>query len=207
MDPGDQVCAPRRSAAGRVSGAAMLVLLAAGCGSPTVVNTGEPWTPVQSAPPAPELPQHPSNRNLADAASFYIVSEGRKGYHFLTPSGRWHCMIVPHTSAGCRPSASSSLSIDGAPTAVPGPDGELTPPNTVIIDQVSDVTFTDTDPELFTVTPGPAATLPFGQVLAVAGFRCNVQEATGVSCGSESSAKGFTFSADGYVPAYTDVPH
>ena len=54
---------------------------------------------------------------------------------------------------------------------------------------------------------GPAATLPFGRVLMVAGFRCNVQEATGISCASETSARGFTFSADGYLPVYTDVAH
>jgi hypothetical protein len=27
-----------------------------------------------------------------------------------------------------------------------------------------------------------------------------------VSCQSEASGKGFTFSADGYTPQYTDVP-
>jgi hypothetical protein len=43
-------------------------------------------------------------------------------------------------------------------------------------------------------------------ILAAAGFRCNVQEATGVSCLSEFSDKGFTFSADGFAPQYTDFP-
>ena len=40
--------------------------------------------------------------------------------------------------------------------------------------------------------------------LAAAGFRCNVQE-SGVSCQSDTSGKGFTFSADGFVPQYTDL--
>lgn len=52
----------------------------------------------------------------------------------------------------------------------------------------------------------PAAELPFNRILAVAGFRCNIQEATGLSCQSELSGKGFTFSADGFTPSYTDVP-
>ena len=93
---------------------------------------------------------------------------------------------------------------------MPGPDGEPRTPDTILIDRVSDVRFvaiaadenaTGTD------TDTPIVTLPFGTVLQVAGFRCNVQEATGVSCGSESSGKGFTFSADGYTAVYTDVAH
>jgi hypothetical protein len=42
--------------------------------------------------------------------------------------------------------------------------------------------------------------------LAVAAFRCNVQEASGISCLSEKTGKGFTFSADGYTLQYTDLP-
>ena len=40
----------------------------------------------------------------------------------------------------------------------------------------------------------------------VAGFRCNVHEASGISCMSELSGKGFTFSAEGYITTYIDVP-
>ena len=40
----------------------------------------------------------------------------------------------------------------------------------------------------------------------MARFRCNVQEATGVSCVSEDSGSGFTFSAEGFLPTYTEVP-
>ena len=183
-----------------------LVLVAAGCGSATVVNTDEPWTPAQTASAAPQLPQHRDNRRLADGAEFYIATPDQKAYHFSTPSGRWQCAIVPQTSAGCQPADESALSISGAPTEVPGPDGTATTPNTVLIDRHGDVQFVVADPVLYSVTPGPAVTLPFGQVLMAAGFRCNVQEATGISCGSETSAKGFTFSADGYTPVYTDVP-
>ncbi|MGU3499301.1 hypothetical protein [Mycobacterium sp. C31M] len=186
---------------------ALLVLVTAGCGSPTIVDTGTPWTPTQAASPAPELPPHNGNRQLADAAEFYVPAPGRNAYRFAGPSGRWYCAIIPHISASCRPAASATLSITGAPTAVPGPDGESTAPDTVLIDRDSDVRFLATAPEIDAETdPDPPVTLPFGQVLAVAGFRCNVQEASGISCGSETSAKGFTFSADGYTPVYTDVP-
>lgn len=193
--------------------AALVVLGTAGCGGPTIVNTDTPWTPAQATSPAPELPPHNGNRQLADAAEFYVPEPGQKAYRFASPSGRWYCAIIPHTSASCRPAASATLSITGAPTAVPGPDGETTAPDTVLIDRDGDVQFVATAPETDTETDtgsdpdaDPPVTLPFGQVLAVAGFRCNVQEASGISCGSETSAKGFTFSADGYTPVYTDVP-
>ncbi len=52
-------------------------------------------------------------------------------------------------------------------------------------------------PPEFGLDPGPATVLPFNRILAVAGFRCNVQEATGISCMSELTGKGFTFSAEG----------
>jgi len=187
-----------------VLGAAFLAAALTGCGSPTIVNTGEPWTPVDTPAPPPGLPEHTSNRTLADASEYYVVAETPKVYRFATPSARWQCEIVPHASAGCRPATSSTLAITGAPTAVPGADGEPTAPNTILIDRASDVRFVETGTE--TATETPTVTLPFGKVLQVAGFRCNVQEATGVSCGSESSGKGFTFSAEGFTAVYTDVP-
>ena len=57
----------------------------------------------------------------------------------------------------------------------------------------------------FWLDPGPANKLQFNRILAVAGFRCNVQE-SGVSCVSEFTGKGFTFSSDGYELHYSDVP-
>lgn len=194
----------------RALGAACAVLAVAGCGSPTVVNTGEPWTPIETPAPPPQLPQYSTNSKLADASEYYVAAGAAKSYRFATPSGRWQCEIVPHRSAGCRPATSSRLSISGAPTAVPGPDGAPTAPNTIIIDADTDVRFIDAGepatPEADADSAPAVATLPFGEVLVVAGFRCNVQEAIGVSCGSESSGKGFTFSADGYTSTYTDVP-
>ncbi|MGA9374837.1 MAG: hypothetical protein WBV64_07380 [Mycobacterium sp.] len=188
---------------------ACAIMAVAGCGSPSIVNTGEPWTPIETPAPSARLPQHANNQHLADASEFYAMTGAQKAYRFATPSGRWHCVIVPHDSAGCQPATSSRLSISGAPTTVPGTDGEPTVPNTIVIDRQSDVRFTENaqdDTDSGTESPAPIATLPFGTVLAVAGFRCNVQEVTGVSCGSESSGKGFTFSAGGYTGVYTDVP-
>ena len=89
---------------------------------------------------------------------------------------------------------------------MPAADGTQAKPTALVIDRTDDAQFVAAEGDPFSLQPGPAATLPFGTVLAVAGFRCNVQEASGVSCGSESSGKGFTFATDGYQLTYTDVP-
>ncbi|MHA3021891.1 hypothetical protein ACXPWS_16765 [Mycobacterium sp. BMJ-28] len=182
------------------------VLAVSGCGASNVVNTGEPHTPVTTSPAQPSLPAYATNAHLANANEFYATSGVQQGYFFVTPSGRWRCAIIPHVQAGCRAAGSTTLPIAGAPTAVPGADGSQVPPSALVIDRNDDAQFVAAEDDPFSLQPGPAATLPFGTVLAAAGFRCNVQEASGVSCGSEASGKGFTFSADGYSLAYTDVP-
>jgi len=107
--------------------------------------------------------------------------------------------------AGCQ-SAGGALGIAGAPDTVQGASGTETVPNAIVIDSDGDPRFAVLDQPGFTLVPGPAKVLPFNKTLIVARFRCNVQEATGVSCMSEESGKGFTFSADGFQPQYTEVP-
>lgn len=181
------------------------VFAVSACGTPAVVNTGEPHTPGPTAEAQPGLPPYATNAHLANADEFYATSGDQRAYYFATPSGRWRCAIIPHAQAGCQAAGSTALPITGAPTAVPAADGTQAQPTALVIDRTDDAQFVALEGNPFSLQPGPAATLPFGTVLAVAGFRCNVQEASGVSCGSESSGKGFTFSADGYQPAYTDV--
>jgi hypothetical protein len=130
------------------------------------------------------------------------------GYYFTTPSGKWKCAILSHAKAGCQSSSSwqSGLGIEGAPESVPDAAGEDTTPNAIVVDRDGDPQFVALEQPEFWLDPGPANALQFNRILAAAGFRCNVQEASGVSCLSETSGKGFTFSADGYAPQYTDVP-
>lgn len=189
-----------------LSTAVVTVLTVSACGTPTVVNTGEPHIPVTTSSAAPGLPSYVTNAHLAKAADFYATSGDTQAYYFTTPSGRWYCAIVPHVQAGCQAAGSTALPITGAPSAVPGADGTEVKPTALVIDRSGDAQFVALQGDPFKLQPGPAATLPFGTVLAVAGFRCNVQEASGVSCGSEASGRGFTFATDGYSSAYTDVP-
>src|SRR4051812_6712436 len=184
--------------------AAAATLSLTGCTSETVVNTGE-WesstaTSTSAAPPLP--PTNPAL--LANAFDFVEHPDGQAAYFFSTPSGRWRCAILPRDRAGCQ-ATGGGLSIAGAPDTVTDAAGEETAPNAVVIEPEGDARFAAVDPAQLTPAD-PAKVLPFNRTLVVARFRCNIQEASGVSCLSEQSGKGFTFSADGFLPQYTEVP-
>ena len=183
--------------------AAAVALTVAGCTTETVVNTGQWETTPTETSTAPSLP--PTNPALlANAFDFVEHPNGQAAYYFSTPSGRWQCAILPRDKAGCQ-ATRGALSIAGAPDTVPNAGGEETPPDAIIIEPEGDAHFAGVDAPEFT-PPEPANVLPFNRTLIVARFRCNIQEASGVSCLSEQSGAGFTFSADGYVPQYTEVP-
>ena len=180
------------------------LLTVTGCTAERVVNTGE-WETVTSptTPAAPPLP--PTNPALlANAFDFVAYPSGHAAYYFSTPSGRWQCAILPRDKAGCR-ATGGALSIGGAPDTVTDAAGEEAPPNAIVIEPQGDAHFAAVDAAEFS-PPEPADVLPFNRTLVVARFRCNIQEAAGVSCLSEESGAGFTFSADGFVPQYTEVP-
>jgi hypothetical protein len=183
--------------------AAAVALTVAGCTTETVVNTGQWETTPTETSTAPSLP--PTNPALlANAFDFVEHPNGQAGYYFSTPSGRWQCAILPRDKAGCQ-ATGGALSVAGAPDTVPNAGGEETPPDAIIVEPEGDAHFAAADAAEFT-PPEPANVLPFNRTLIVARFRCNIQEASGVSCLSEQSGAGFTFSADGYVPQYTEVP-
>ncbi|WP_101946789.1 hypothetical protein [Mycobacterium sp. 3519A] len=174
--------------------------------SPPVVQAG-PWsthrtdTSDSAAPPTatttapPSAP--PSNAHLVNAFDFVEHEGDTTGYYFTTPSGKWQCAILTHTKAGCQASSSwqSGLGVEGEPDST----------NAIVVDEEGDPQFVALDESEFAATSDSPKVLKFNRILAAAGFRCNVQE-SGVSCLSETSGKGFTFSSDGYAPQYTDVP-
>ncbi len=184
-----------------------VVALAAGCSGAAITNTDEaPATgPVSSAaaPPGP-----PSNEHLANAFDYVAYPPTGTTYYFTSPSGAWACAILPRTKVGCQSAANwpSAMGVAGEPDSTTDATGETTTPNALVIPRNGDAQFVELAQPEFSLDPGPAKVLPFNSILAVAGFRCNIQEATGVSCLSELTGKGFTFSPDGFVPQYTDVP-
>lgn len=173
-----------------------VAMLAVGCSPATVINTGEP-TAQSAAPAPPTTPSAPSsNAHLVNAFDYVAHVGDITGYYFTTPSGKWRCAILTHTKAGCQAASSwqSGLGIPDEPDST----------NAIAVDRDGDPQFVALEQPEFWLVPGPAKALQFNRILAAAGFRCNVQE-TGVSCQSEASGKGFTFSADGFTPHYTDV--
>lgn len=184
--------------------AALAAVVLAGCTGPAVVTTDEPGTAASGTPTAPPPPLNTTN--LVNAFYFGVPVDGFTQYFFTTPSGRWECAIVPRVQAGCQAAGGAALGIDGAPETVTDAAGEDTAPTAIVVGRDGDPTFVALEDAPFTPAEATATVLQFNQVLAVAGFRCNVQEATGVSCLSERSGRGFTFSAEGYLPQYTEVP-
>lgn len=183
-----------------------LALLALGCSGP-VVDTGEPPVTTKTTPPSPAPPQQPRVEHLVNGFDYAGEVNGATWYFFTTPSGRWECAIVPRVTAGCQAAGGqSSLGITGAPDSVLDAAGEESTPNAIEVPRDGEPRFSAVDPPGFGLAEGTPAELPFNRVLSVAGFRCNVQEATGVSCMSDKSRQGFTFSAEGFTPAYVEVP-
>ncbi len=181
------------------------LLLVTGYTSERVVNTGE-WatdtssTATRVAPPLP--PTNPAL--LANPLDFAQNRDGRSAYYFSTPSGRWQCAILPGDKAGCE-GTGGALAITGAPDTVPIANGQQAPPDALVVGPQGDAQFVGVDASAF-APPTSAKVLPFNRTLAVARFRCNLQESKGVSCLSEESGKGFTFSADGFTLQYSEVP-
>jgi len=185
--------------------AAATMLAVAGCSSGSVVNTGE-WefiAPVETAAP-PQLPPV-DNTHMVNASAYAAHPNYQTAYYFRTPSGRWQCAIIPRVWAGCQ-AAGAALGIAGAPDTVPNAAGEPMAPNALVVESEGDAHFVAVDQPEFSLATGPANVLPFNRTLIVAGFRCNIQEEAGIGCMSEHSGKGFTFSADGFQPQYTEVP-
>ena len=170
-----------------------------------MINTGEPRAKPATTSATPSTPA--SNAHLVNAFNYVGHVGDVTGYYFTTPSGKWRCAILAHTKAGCQAASSwqSGLGITGEPESVRDAAGQETTPNAIVVDRDGDPQFVALNQPEFWLQPGPANSLPFNRILAAAGFRCNVQE-SGVSCLSETSGKGFTFSAEGFTPQYTDVP-
>jgi hypothetical protein len=177
------------------------LLAVTGCSAERVVNTGE-WESVTATSTSVARSLPPTNPvHLANAFDFVQTPNGQTAYYFSTPSGRWQCAILPHDKAACQ-ATSGAIGVEGAPDTVPDAAGGQTTPNAIVIEPEGDAHFD----AIAGPSPAAATVLPFNRTLVVARFRCNVQEATGVSCLSEESGAGFTFSADGFKPQYSEVP-
>lgn len=174
----------------------------AGCSSPISISNDTNQPPPEAPPPTTTT--RPSNDKLVNAFDYYVKTDDRAGYYFVSPSGNWRCVIVPRSWAGCQ-SSGGSLGVQGAPQTVTDDSGQSVSPNAILVRTEGDPQFAAVTADQFKPPTGTAKTLPFGRILAAAGFDCNVQEATGIACLSEETGKGFTFSSTGTSWQYTDV--
>jgi len=182
------------------------VLALTGCSNPIVTTGG---TTQQTAPLIVTTPSaRPSNDKLVNAFDFYVRTDDvHAGYYFASPSGSWRCVIVPRTWAGCQSSTGTGrIGVTGAPQTVTDETGQDVAPNSVVVRTQDDPVFAAVPADQFKQPSGTTKTLPFNKILAAAGFRCNTQQQVGISCVSEESGKGFTFSNTGVSWQYTDVP-
>mgnify|MGYP001806550158 CR=1 FL=1 len=184
-------------------GVAVLALTA--CSNP-IVTTDE--TTQQTAPNAAATAStRPSNDKLVNAFDYYTRTDDvRSGYYFTSPSGNWRCVIVPRTWVGCQSSTGTGrIGVAGAPQTVTDETGQNVVPNSIVVRTMGDAQFAAVPAEQVKQPSGTAKALPFNKILAAAGFRCNVQQEVGVSCVSDQTGNGFTFSNTGVSWQYTDV--
>jgi hypothetical protein len=189
--------------ASRITIVAVALLAATGCSSPiSISNDNNQQLPPGTAPPSST---RPSNDKLVNAFDYYARTDGdHAGYYFVSPSGSWRCVIVPRTWAGCQ-SSGGGLGVTGAPQAVTAESGQSVAPNSILVRTEGDPQFASVKADLFKPPTGAAKKLPFNKILAAAGFRCNVQQEAGISCVSDETDKGFTFTASGATWKYTEV--
>ena len=195
----------------RILAVTAIAVISAGCSYGTIVNTDDAPAPTQVTappPPSPSPSTRPSNEHLANAFDYVQYPPTGTSYFFTSPSGTWACAIVPRVKVGCQSATGwpSAMGIAGEPESVLTAAGESDTPNALVVAREGEAEFVALDEPEFALDPEPAKILPFNRILAAAGFRCNVQEQSGVSCLSEISGNGFTFSPDGVAPQYTDVP-
>ncbi|WP_233211201.1 hypothetical protein [Mycobacterium sp. shizuoka-1] len=176
------------------------------CANP-IVTTNETAQQTASGGTA-TMSARPSNDKLVNAFDYYLRTDDvHAGYYFTSPSGSWRCVIVPRSWAGCQSTAGTGrIGVTGAPQSVTDDTGQSAAPNTIVVRTLGDPQFAAVPADEVKQPSGTTKTLPFNKILAAAGFRCNTQQEVGISCLSEQTGNGFTFSNTGVSWQYTDVP-
>ncbi|WP_259468298.1 hypothetical protein [Rhodococcus sp. SBT000017] len=159
--------------------------------TPSTTATGTPT----STTPAPTSPA------AAQAKPQDYAGKAPGWYYFSSPSGKFECgiAVLESSIAGCHGSLP-----DSAPE-VPGSgtSGTAVKPNAVQLIAGSPAKFESLGDPKFHRFDGPAAALPYGEVLTVPGsgstngLQCSIDEQTGVTC-SDQVGHGFTVSDEDF---------
>ena len=122
-------------------------------------------------------------------------------YYFSSPSGKFECgiAVLESSIAGCH----GSLPDSAPEVSDSGASGKPVEPNSVQLIAGSPAKFESLGDPKFHRFDGPAAALPYGEVLTVAGsgstngLQCSVDEQTGVTC-TDQVGHGFTVSDEDF---------
>ncbi|WP_230592452.1 hypothetical protein [Rhodococcoides fascians] len=167
---------------------------------PTTPRSTPSSTPASTTPPT-STTATPTSSAAAQANSTDYAGKAPGWYYFSSPSGKFECGIaVLNTSiAGCHGSLP-----DSAPK-VPGSgaSGTAVKPNAVQLIAGSPAKFESLGDPKFHRFDGPAAALPYGEVLTIPGsgstngLQCSIDEQAGVTC-TDQVGHGFTVSAEDF---------
>ncbi|MGV8875358.1 MAG: hypothetical protein ACOH2Q_22730 [Rhodococcus sp. (in: high G+C Gram-positive bacteria)] len=158
-------------------------------------------TPESTARTTSTTTAPPTSSAAAQAKSQDYAGKAPGWYYFSSPSGKFECGIaVLDTSiAGCH----GSLPDSAPEVAGIGASRSAVEPNAVQLIAGSPAKFESLGDPKFHRFDGPAAALPYGEVLTVAGsgstngLQCSVDEKTGVTC-TDQVGHGFTVSAESF---------
>ncbi|WP_415977331.1 hypothetical protein [Rhodococcus sp. 077-4] len=175
---------------------------------PTPITTAESATSAAPSTSSPSMTTAPSTTTAsptspaaAQAKPQDYAGKAPGWYYFSSPSGKFECgiAVLQSSIAGCHGSLP-----DSAPE-VPGSgaSGTAVKPNAVQLIAGSPAKFESLGDPKFHRFDGPAAALPYGEVLTVPGsgstngLRCSVDEQTGVTC-TDQVGHGFTVSDESF---------
>ncbi|MDV6233935.1 hypothetical protein [Rhodococcus cercidiphylli] len=175
---------------------------------PTPITTAPSVT--SAAPASPSTPTTTTPTSTTAAPTSPVAAQAKPQdyagkapgwYYFTSPSGKFECgiAVLESSIAGCHGSLP-----DSAPK-VPGSgaSGTAVKPNAVQLIAGSAAKFESLGDPKFHRFDGPAAALPYGEVLTIPGsgstngLQCSVDEQTGVTC-TDQVGHGFTVSDDDF---------
>ncbi|CCQ15768.1 putative uncharacterized protein [Rhodococcus sp. AW25M09] len=176
-------------------------IIAAPSSTRDAATSSPPSSPTTTTTTTTTTTVSPASSAAAQAKPQDYAGKAPGWYYFSSPSGKFECGIaVLDTSiAGCH----GSLPDSAPKVAGIGASRTAVEPNAVQLIAGSPAKFQSLGDPKFHRFDGPAAALPYGEVLTVAGsgstngLQCSVDEQTGVTC-TDQVGHGFTVSTRGF---------
>ncbi|MFI8568914.1 hypothetical protein ACIGGF_20395 [Rhodococcus sp. NPDC078407] len=168
---------------------------------PTTAGTTPTSPPASTTPPASVTTVPVTSPPPPQAVSEKYAGKAPGWYYFSSPSGKFECgiAVLESSIAGCH----GSLPDSAPDVSDSGASGTTVKPNAVQLIAGSPAKFETLGDPKFHRFDGPAAALPYGEVLTVPGsgssngLQCSVDEQAGVTC-TDQVGHGFTVSTEDF---------